>query len=891
MIGPGLTHHRFAPGLDFIDRCAAALIDRAPGPDLTGWRVVVPNLMMAPAFKQALRRAAGRSLLLPPVETLQVHLAPWAATFSPLSDTRRQFALYQQLRARGWFENGNLWALCEEFIALFDELTEQGAGLAASEDALAAQLAAVYGARNTEALRFEAAVVHQLWYAETQGAPSRRAARFLGAAQWTATSPTPLLVIAEGALSAPIQAWLQRHAERTGVVLCQADRSVAAESPLLRMLDAAWPSTGASALQTRVAAVSDDAALDARVQIIGVDALEHEAHTVAHHVRHALSAGAESIALVAVDRMAARRARALLERDGILVEDESGWKLSTTRAAALVDVALEVLARSAYWRDVLDLCKSPFVFSAMPAEQRQRAVLAIERVIIDEHVVTGLAPIAAKLSEQPDALALISTLSDACRGFSMQPAAPQVWLKRLRALLTALDATDALLADAAGQTLLESFADHVEALHDEGCELSFEEWRDWLDGELDAALFRDRSIRSPVVMTHLPACRLRHFDVAIVVGADAVQLAAEDRRAIFVHDGVRQELGLPGRADGLQRLRDDLTMLIAGCGRVVFTWQQLRDGDPGPLAAELEILDLAHAMRFGRPLIQPAPPMPLVHATHQGQVVPGPVVPRAQRPASITAYGYASLVSCPYQYFARSVLGLDEAGEVSEAMEKRDYGQFVHAVLERFHTRFPVISDVDDDTLLAALEAETQAVFGERVKANFLETAWLLRWRKRMGDYLAWQRTREQAGWRHAESERSVRRALTLADGDMVTLKGRLDRIDRGTDGALAVLDYKARDTASLRRAVKDPEDGQLAIYAALMDEAVAQAGYVALDGDRVDTFALDDPAAAAAAHVARLTDLFERMGEGAAMIANGVGSACDYCSVRGLCRKDYHDD
>ena len=890
MIGPGLTHHRFAPGPDFIDRCAQALIAHAPGPDLTGWRVVVPNLMMAPAFKQALRQAAGRSLLLPPVETLQVHLAPWAAAFSPLSDTRRQFALYQQLRARGWFEQGNLWALCEEFIAFFDELTEQGAALVDSEAALAEQLAAAYGARNTEALRFEAAVVHQLWYAETHGAPSRRAARLLGAAQWTACAPTPLLVIAEGALSTPLHAWLVRHAECAGIVLCQADRSVAA-TPLLAMLDAAWPTENAAPLQARVAAVADDGALDAHVQIIGVDALEHEAHTVAHGVRQALAAGAESIALVAVDRMAARRARALLERDGILVEDESGWKLSTTRAAALVDVALEVLARSAYWRDVLDLCKSPFVFSATPVEQRQRAVLAIERAIIDGAVVTGLAPIAARLTEQPEALALITVLSDASRGFSMQSATPQVWLRRLRDLLSALEATDALLADAAGQTLLEGFDEHIEVLRDEGCQLSFDEWRDWLDSEMDAAMFRDRSIRSPVVMTHLPACRLRHFDVAIVVGADAIQLAAEDRRAIFIHDGVRQELGLPGRADGLQRLRDDLTMLIAGCGRVVFTWQKLRDGDPGPLAAELEILDLAHEMRFGRPLIHPAPPMPPVNAAHQGQPVPGPVVPRSQRPASITAYGYASLVNCPYQYFARSVLGLDEAGEVSEAMEKRDYGQFVHSVLERFHTRFPVVTGVSDEVLLAALETETLAVFGERLKANFLETAWLLRWRKRMGDYLDWQRRREQSGWHYAEAERSVRRALPLADGDTLTLKGRLDRLDRGADGALAVLDYKARDTASLRRAVKDPEDGQLAIYAALMDEAVAQAAYVALDGDRVDTYPLDDPAAAAAAHLGRLTDVFQRMGEGAPMKANGLGTVCDYCSVRGLCRKDYHDD
>ncbi|MCK7494187.1 MAG: hypothetical protein MZW92_25470 [Comamonadaceae bacterium] len=46
--------------------------------------------------------------------------------------------------------------------------------------------------------------------------------------------------------------------------------------------------------------------------------------------------GVESIALVALDRLARARARALLERAQVLVRDETGWKLSTTSAAAAV---------------------------------------------------------------------------------------------------------------------------------------------------------------------------------------------------------------------------------------------------------------------------------------------------------------------------------------------------------------------------------------------------------------------------------------------------------------------------------------------------------------------------------------------------------------------------
>ena len=51
--------------------------------------------------------------------------------------------------------------------------------------------------------------------------------------------------------------------------------------------------------------------------------------------------GLRRIALVAEDRLTARRVRALLERQQVLVADETGWKLTTTRAAATVDALLE----------------------------------------------------------------------------------------------------------------------------------------------------------------------------------------------------------------------------------------------------------------------------------------------------------------------------------------------------------------------------------------------------------------------------------------------------------------------------------------------------------------------------------------------------------------------
>ncbi len=885
-----VRHHRIAPGAGFADACARHLLAAAPTRDLTAWRVVVPNLMMAPALKRALVQAAGHSLLLPPVETLQVHLAPWSRQHGPTPDHRRRFALYQQLRERRWFAQGNLWSLCAEFIALFDELTEHGATLPASEAALAAQLAEAYAAREDDPLRFEARVVHALWLAEATGAPSVAAARLLGAVSWTHTAPSPLLVIAEGPLPMPWQAWLAAHAQKAPVILCEADR-INADDAVLQLLEAAWPENADQPLRTRIAALPQPARLDERVAMRAADTLEQEAYAVAAEVHRALDSGVRSIALIAVDRLVARRARALLERDAILVADESGWKLSTTRAAALVDASLEVVAHDGYHRDVLDLVKSPFVCGDLAQADRDEAILAIEQAIGEANHILGLDALAALPQDNPHAVAMLARLHAAGRGFSMQRALPQQWLERLQGLLDALGAREALAADAAGQVLLDWIEARIAELQGEACPLDFDEWRAWLENGLDEALFRDRSIRSPVVMTHLPACRLRRFELAIVIGADAEQLQADDVRPVFAHEGVRQDLGLPGKPSGIKRLRDDLSGLIASCDRVVFTWQRLKEGEPHQLAAELDLLDLVHRMCHDTPLIAHADPVPMPERTPLGTPVPAPSLPVGLRPARVTAYGYESLVACPYQYFVRFVLGLDAVEAVQETMEKRDYGQFVHEVLDRFHQRYPHVAGQDEAAMLALLEQLSHDVFAEQGQSGFLETAWLVRWCKQLPGYLSWQREREAAGWRYVAGEHAVTRDLPLSDGARVTLKGRLDRVDRDAGDALAVLDYKTRSLNDLRKKARDPEDVQLAVYAALMGEAVSQAAYVSLDGDQVESAAVKDPAEHAHAQIDRLTGLFERLGQGAPMVANGVGKVCDWCTVRGVCRKDHHDD
>jgi ATP-dependent helicase/nuclease subunit B len=266
-----------------------------------------------------------------------------------------------------------------------------------------------------------------------------------------------------------------------------------------------------------------------------------------------------------------------------------------------------------------------------------------------------------------------------------------------------------------------------------------------------------------------------------------------------------------------------------------------------------------------------------------------PVLAAGQVPLSYSVSAYSALVGCPYKFFARHVLRLNELDEVSEEMEKRDYGLLVHEVLECFHKRHPVLTKVPEDEALASLQEITREVFARALEHNFLALGWRLRWEKRLTAYLAWQRQREESGWYWHDAETKHARSFPLDDGVAVELHGRIDRTDTGSDG-YSLLDYKTRSRYAIKAGLE--EDLQLAAYAALVGEDAEEAAYVVLDDDKVEALsASDDLQADAKAQAARLVRVVEDLRTGAPLPAHGAEGMCAYCEMAGLCRHEHVDE
>ena len=88
------------------------------------------------------------------------------------------------------------------------------------------------------------------------------------------------------------------------------------------------------------------------------DGFEDEAWAAAAQVLDHLGRGERPVALVALDRVLVRRVRALLERAGVRIADETGWKMSTTRAGASVMSLLQAARPIASADAYLDWLKS-----------------------------------------------------------------------------------------------------------------------------------------------------------------------------------------------------------------------------------------------------------------------------------------------------------------------------------------------------------------------------------------------------------------------------------------------------------------------------------------------------------------------------------------------------
>ncbi len=885
------TRH-LPPGPEFWPQVAQILVDDAgpttPNPDLSAALVLVPAWHHAGLLRRALAERLGPSFIPPRIRTL----ASWLSQYPPetgglgtASSGERLMSLYASLREQPWLKklfaarrNTDLMPLAQTLLGICDELTAAllPAALAqpeAVEDRWHAALSQL-SPRAAALLSDEARLVWNIWQAERDARDP--GIRLHAAMQRAATDAVlPLYWCAPAQPNALEASFLNAYAMRQPVHIMILDWSQTI-SPAA--FGAAWPELMDEEAQTSVP--YGEIETPTGIALIEATGMEDEAQRAAQTIIDWLQTGKRRIALVPQDRVVARRVRALLERAQVVVSDETGWKLSTTRAAAVLHAWLALAASGGQVATLLDFLKSPFLFDddAQAAEQRSD----IERALLAGGITAGWSFMLTALAPLPQAISLMEAIAREVQRCSGRKTLTE-WADATLGAFDALGMASEMVEDLAGEQVI-ALLDQIR-LQGEQLEhrFSLAEWRALVDLQMEQTVFVAPRVDQRVMMVPLNGTSLREFDAAIVLGADSDHLPSRPAETLFFANAVRRELGLATRESRQRQQLRELTALLISCPEVVLSWQGWRNGEtntPSPWLQRLElVLDSAGCSKLPRH----SPRLPQKTLTAAPAQMPRPTA-SSLMPQRLSASGYNSLVACPYQFFAQRMLRLAAAEELSELPQKRDYGEWLHEILKLYHDtvreqRVPLHERE------ACMVSVSDAVFGEILQKNPAALGYQSRWRKIMNAYVAWANAHEAEGWQFGFGEQWQERLLSW-EGGSVKLVGQIDRIDVHDNGDRLVLDYKSAKKDKLNNRLKTLEDHQLPFYGLLLDPSPAAAAYVAIDDEKPALAQADDYATWRTGLQSQIIANWQAMSDGASLPASGTQKNCDWCDARGLCRK-----
>lgn len=645
--------------------------------------------------------------------------------------------------------------------------------------------------------------------------------------------------------------------------------------PLTQALCALW---GDKALHLSL--VPANTPVDAAASHVALDP-EDEAELAAACVLRHLAEDRAPVALVATDRALTRRISAQLKAQGIVTHDETGWKLSTTRAAAALMSALRACAHDAGSDQVLEWLKSG-------ADGDALAVQSLEARLRREGLRDWSAWCALiARSEKPQDVAMLPfTEAIEARRAPMTRSRPLAeWLGALRELLEASEQWEPLSEDMAGGKVIAALWLDAGAHGDDeefpGGRHTLAEFTAWVRDVLeDASFVPPAGDQAPKVIV-LPLYQLlgRAFGAVVIPGCDDRRLPASPEPPGNWSAAQRADLGLPSREtlEAAQRAAWAAALHNPSCELL---WRQSdASGEPVRPSPLVQALQLDHVLQ---PATDPRSPREVAVQPTDYPMPSGALLPLQNISTSV----YEDLRRCPYRFFALRQLGLRSADELDAEIDKRDFGNWLHAVLGHFHEALLETPTQDARERAALIEDASRRATQELglSDAEFLPFA--AAWPAVRDGYLQWLTGHEAGGAVFVEAEPWKEQPL----GDL-RLIGRLDRIDRMPDGQAFVIDYKTESASVSKERVKDPtEDTQLAFYAALVADDTLRAAYVNVGEKSSGTQTVEQPSVVEArdALVAGIISDFTRIAQGTPLPPLGEGAVCDYCAARGLCRKDF---
>lgn len=725
-------------------------------PDLSSVTILLGDSKSAVQLRQQLlieaKHLGHHALLGPNI----LHYQKWVMQYCPeaikICDPQLQrLILVKALNETpDLIRSANTWALTDDLLNLFADLTLNMGTLPEHLDDFIEQLQKAYGIHSSkmDALGQEATLVYTLWHAwhvqlNATGLIDRNAAYLLALTESTRQADIEQKIYIAGIqnrYSSEVE-WLRLLTKKTNVQLflhgqvlqseseLQPDSSI---SNLLQQLELeviSMPgSHPVSSVLNSVFSVQEDtflnrsqhtaqqypvSPLEKTIQVFEAKGSDEEAHAVDVQVRKWLIEGHQRIGIVTENRKLARRVRALLERADVILSDSSGWALSTTSAAASLERWLECVEQDFAFLPLLDLLKSPFSFPQHATDQKQLATLHLERDIVHtENIESNLQRYQLALSDRANRLpqrysedtSLLKILLDelsmaaaALTGLQQTSTTASIWIESLSQSLRQIGITSTFHNDQAGAYVLQVIDEMHYAANQSDVLLNWVEFRTWLGRSLEQTNFIPGNSEHDVHLLNLQQSHLQDFDAVILASAERDFLPGQPTPSVFFNDAVRKELELTTSIE-TKRVRFYCFRRLLECApRVLLTCRSEENSEAVVVSPWLEAIQSFHKLAWGYPLS--AAPLKndvrqagsnVVRAINKSLPAisepPQPSIPTHLLDTNFSASGYQQLINCPYQYFASRCLKLAAKEELSNTLSKSDYGERIHLCLQAFHS-------------------------------------------------------------------------------------------------------------------------------------------------------------------------------------------------------------
>jgi ATP-dependent helicase/nuclease subunit B len=565
----------------------------------------------------------------------------------------------------------------------------------------------------------------------------------------------------------------------------------------------------------------DTAALSGltRIDCAGAD---EEAGAIALIMREVLAdrKSGRTAALVTPDRGLARRVAGALARWDVVVDDSGGVPLAETPPGVFFRLIVGMVGQAAAPFPLLSALKHPLAAGGLAPGTFRGLVRALEiGCLRGPRQAPGLAALAAatrrateaeesELSAAADLLdALVynaGPFADLLEGTARPVGDIVVAHARFAESLAASDTqtgAERLWGGDAGESLAAFVADLADAGHILG-PVSAARYPALLE-----ALFAGRTVRPRhgshprlAILGPLEA-RLQRYDVMILGGLNEGTWPPEIAADPWMSRPMRADFGLqqPERRIGLSA--HDFTQALGA--KEVYLSRSLRvDGSPTVPARWLTRLEFAAQALGLKPAEMTArgnkwlawhrdlalvPPVGVVVSEISDRGRPCPTPPVAARPRKLSVTEVETWMRDPYAIYARHILKLRALPPLDQAPDAADYGSRIHHVLDRFLGKC-LPGPLPDEALAQLIETGSEML--APIKA--LPAVWTFWWPRfqRIAEWFIETEIARRAGIAETFTEVVGTLILTSSEGPF-ELVARADRVDRLSDGRLAIVDFK----------------------------------------------------------------------------------------------------